>query len=211
MTVLKVHQKKITDKNLLLLYITNNKTIKEAINMVIREDNTIELRAIEYKDVQLLKEIINDPEIEKMVLGWSFPVSDDQQINWITSVQNDPNTLRLIISVKEFGAIGVVSLSELDYKNGTASANIKTAQRNEIRKKGFGYQAMTLIIDYAFNQLNLNCIDAEVLHYNYPSQNLFKKCGFQYEGTLRKRIYKEGDYQDIYSYSLLRADYEANK
>ena len=171
--------------------------------MIIKDDNNeIILRAVELEDKILLKELINNPEIEKMVLGWSFPVSDTQQIDWINNLKNDKNDIKLIIDVKHIGAVGIVSLTNIDFKNSTATINIKLQNKKEIRGQGIGYRAVKMLIDYSFNQLNLNCLIANILKYNTPSQNLFEKCEFIYEGTLYNRIYKEGLYQDVYSYSL---------
>ncbi|WP_338470962.1 GNAT family protein [Niallia sp. XMNu-256] len=173
---------------------------------ILREE--IVLRAIEQEDTQLLKDLINDPEIEKMVVGWSFPVSSNQQINWINSLGNDRYNVRFIIDINNVGAVGVVSLTRIDYKNGTATINIKLKKEDNIRNKGIGFKAITMLIDYAFNQLNLNCLVANILNYNTASQKLFEKSGFLLEGTLRKRVFKNGAYQDLLSYSLLKSDYK---
>lgn len=173
---------------------------------IIRED--IILRAIEQDDMQLLKELINDPEVEKMVVGWSFPVSTNQQINWINNLSNDRHNVRFIIDMNNVGAVGVVSLTRIDFKNGTATINIKLKKEDRIRNKGIGYKAIAMLIDYAFNQLNLNCLVANILNFNTASQKLFEKSGFELEGTLRKRVFKNGAYQDLLSYSLIRSDFK---
>ena len=50
--------------------------------MIIKGKKTI-LRAIEQKDFQLLLDLINDPETEYMLGGWSFPVSQQMQMDWV--------------------------------------------------------------------------------------------------------------------------------
>lgn len=173
---------------------------------IVKENIT--LRAIEQDDNSLLKELINDPEIESMVVGWSYPVSTEQQANWISNQANDNKNARFIIDVDNIGGVGVVSLSGLDFKNRTATVNIKLKKDDRIRNKGIGYKSISMLIDYAFNQLNMNCLIANILQYNLASQKLFEKCGFVLEGTLRSRVYKNGDYHNLLSYSLLRSDYE---
>lgn len=168
----------------------------------------IVLRAIEHDDKNLLMEMINDPEIEKMVVGWSFPVSTHQQINWINNVNNDKNSVKYIIDVKGIGAVGLASLTSIDYKNGIANVNIKLKNDKNIRGKGIGYKVIRKISEYSFNELNLNCLVANILKYNTASQKLFEKCGFVLEGTLRSRVYKNGSYQDLLSYSLLRSEFK---
>lgn len=174
------------------------------MNIVTRD---ITLRAIEHDDMQLLKDLINDPEIEKMVVGWSFPVSTHQQVSWINNLINDTKNVKFIIDVRNIGAVGLASLTKIDYKNRTATINIKLKNDNNVRNKGIGYKAIKMLIDYAFNELNLNCLYANILIYNIASQKLFEKCGFVLEGTLRSRVYKSGKYHDLCSYSLLRSDY----
>ncbi|KKB40914.1 GNAT family N-acetyltransferase [Bacillus thermotolerans] len=174
--------------------------------MIISNEN-ITLRAIEVEDMELLKELINDPNIERMVVGWSFPVSTYQQINWINNLKNDNKNIRYIIDVQETGAVGVASLTSIDFKNGTATVNIKLKKDDSARKKGIGYKAITMLSKYAFNELNLNCLVANILAYNIASQKLFEKCGFSFEGVLRNRVFKNASYQDLHSYSLLRSDF----
>ena len=53
------------------------------------------LRALEAKDGNLLLDMINDPTIEYMLGGWSFPVSPEAQQIWIDNLLNEKNTLRL--------------------------------------------------------------------------------------------------------------------
>lgn len=171
-------------------------------------NDEIILRAIELEDADLLKNLINDPEIEKMVVGWSFPVSTEQQIKWINNLSNQNNNVRFIIEIEEAGAVGVVSLTGIDFKNSVATINIKLKRDNRIRNKGIGYKAITTLVDYAFNQLNLNCIVANILSYNTASQKLFEKCCFKLDGKLRHRVFKDGSYHDLLSYSLLRSEFK---
>jgi len=68
-----------------------------------------------------------------------------------------------------------------------------------------------LTVEYAFNELRLNCIYAHINSYNENSQKLFEKCGFEQEGLQRNRVYKEGNYHDVYSYSILRGEFYGNR
>jgi len=76
--------------------------------------------------------------------------------------------------------------------------------KNGGQGKGFGSDALNTITKYAFSELRLNCIYAEVLSYNSISQRTFEKCGFHKDGLLRSRVYKNGEYIDVLSYSILK-------
>ena len=170
--------------------------------MIIKGKKTI-LRAIEQKDFQLLLDLINDPETEYMLGGWSFPISQQMQMDWISSQKNDVKTLRCIIeSIEDNISIGSVTLTDIDYKNGNAEAHIKISDNGQ-RGKGYGFDAITTIIDYAFTELRLTCIYARISTHNAASLKLFTKCGFEKEGILRKRVFKRGQYMDVTILSIL--------
>ncbi len=161
------------------------------------------LRAIEPSDNALLLEMINDPHTEKMLGGGSFPVSEATQAKWIIDQTGRTDILRCIIADKKAPekGIGTVILSDIDQKNGVAQVHLKLVA--EGRGKGYGSDALKAVVDYAFCQLRLHCVYAHVLEYNCASQRMFEKCGFQREGSLRARAYKNGAYVDAVSYSIV--------
>ncbi len=67
-------------------------------------------------------------------------------------------------------------------------------------------EALSLIIDHAFQCSDVNRIEAMVEPPNTGSRALLEKLGFQYEGTLRKHEMCRGDFVDIQMFSLLRED-----
>ena len=160
------------------------------------------LRAIEPSDNAPLLELINDPNTEKMLGGSSFPVSETAQAKWICDQMGRTDVLRCIVADKATPkqGIGTVILSDIDRKNGNAQVHLKLSQAG--RGKGYGTDALKAVVDYAFRQLRLHCVYAHILEYNEPSQKLFRKCGFQKEGILRNRVFKDGTYIDLISYSI---------
>lgn len=160
------------------------------------------LRAIEPKDNPILLEMINDDATEFMLGGWSFPISQKKQEEWTDGLKNDPNTLRCAIDYAG-NAVGVVMLTDIDYKNGNAEVHIKLAV-NEARGKGYGTDSLSTIVRYAFEELRLKCIYARISKHNQSSQLLFKKCGFVEEGILRNRLFKKGKYIDVISFSIIK-------
>jgi len=159
-------------------------------------------RAIEIADKDALLDIINDSETEHSLGGWSFPVSSLNQEEWIKALKPNTHILRcMIVDKKDNKIIGTVILSNIDYKNGNAEVHIKLL--GNARGKGYGTDTVNTLINYAFNELRLNCVYAHVNSYNNPSQKLFEKCGFIKEGILRKRIFKKGKFHDVIPLSIL--------
>ena len=139
----------------------------------------IRLRAIEACDLEMIREMINDPEIENMIGGYSFPISEHQQKKWFENLPSNDKELRTIIETEEHGAIGLVMLSDIDWKNRTAQFHSKIATSKEIRGKGYGTKATKALIKYAFEQLNLNLIYSHIIDYNIASQRAKEKSGFK--------------------------------
>lgn len=162
------------------------------------------LRAIEHDDADMLMAIINDPETEYMLGGWSFPVSSINQQDWISSLSDEKATLRCIIDVND-NPLGTIILSNIDYKNGTAEIHIKLLQENG-RGQGYGTDAVKAMVNYAFSELRIHCIYARLNEHNIISQKLFEKCGFAREGRLRDRYFKRGSYISELSYSIISAE-----
>lgn len=175
---------------------------------MILSDEKVILRAVEAEDAECLREMINSPDIEKMVVGWSFPVSIKNQADWINSIKNS-DSVRYVVDVKN-KAVGLAIISNIDFKNSTANLNIKLSKECP-KQCGIGSSAVSLMIKYCFDELNLNCITANILSYNIASQKTFEKCGFTKDGVLRKRIYKGGEYHDLCAYSLLKDEYNGNR
>lgn len=170
------------------------------------QGKNVVLRAISMKDANLLMELINDAETEKMLGGSSFPVSLEGQEKWISAQTGRIDVLRCIVALKENEeGIGTVILSDIDTKNGVAQVHIKMDKQRG-RGKGYGTDALNAIVNYAFDEMRLNCIYADVLEYNTVSQKLFEKCGFHRDGVLRSRVFKGGRYINVVSYSRLKED-----
>ena len=168
----------------------------------------VTLRAIEMSDEKLLRDMFNDPYIEKMVVGWAYPVSKMQQENYMSKhfYAGEGNVLRLIIEDINNKAVGTIILGEIDEKNGTASIGIKILG-NENRGRGIGTDSIMALLRYSFDELRFNRVHTTFLDYNKPSQTAFKKCGFQIEGCMRQHIYKNGSYHDMLFAGMLKNEY----
>ena len=166
------------------------------------------LRAIEEGDQELLMTMLNDPEIEKMVGGYSFPISLKQQNEWFNRTSNDANNIRLIIETKEDGPVGFANIVNIDWKNRSAFHGIKIANKS-FQSRGVGTDTVMTVMRYCFEELNLNRLDGSIIEYNSPSQKLYiNKCGWKIEGTKRQSVFKGNMYHNELIVSILKDEYE---
>ena len=81
----------------------------------------------------------------------------------------------------------------------------------EHRGKGYGREALTMLIDYAFQELNLRRVQLTVFAYNAPGIHLYESLGFVQEGRYREFLQRDGQTYDMILYGLLRREWEARR
>ncbi|MBI2583329.1 MAG: GNAT family N-acetyltransferase [Candidatus Aenigmarchaeota archaeon] len=102
--------------------------------------------------------------------------------------------------------IGMIALG-IDKKNRNAEAGYWLAK--EYRGRGIATEALKLILSFGFRRLKLVRIWARVMHPNKRSAELLERCGFRYEGRLRKNTFRNGRWMDDLRYGILREDYKS--
>ena len=98
---------------------------------------------------------------------------------------------------------GNTSLDNIDWVNRHAHHNVNIGIR-EFRVLHY-IDVFNIILDYAFNTLNLNKISggAEI-----PGVMKFqKRLGFKQEGVLRQHVYRDGKYEDVVLFSILKEEF----
>jgi diamine N-acetyltransferase len=153
--------------------------------MVTLQGNTIFLRALEPEDLVFIYRIENDENIWE-VSNTQTPYSKFLITQYLENAHQDiyeAKQLRLAIcKIENLEAIGLIDLFDFDPKNKRAGVGIII--QNEVdRNKGFGKEALGLMINYAFHQLQLHQLYANIGTENLPSLSLFTTFGFEKIGV----------------------------
>jgi ribosomal-protein-alanine N-acetyltransferase len=82
-------------------------------------------------------------------------------------------------------------------------------RKEEYKNRGFMKEAIMPILDYGFNKLNLNRMEAFIGPNNIASQKTVLRQGFKHEGVLKEHYCKNDVIEDSWVYGLLRKDYLA--
>lgn len=108
--------------------------------------------------------------------------------------------------------IGTIALESDKYRPDTLSKEIGYSLDETYWGKGIMTEAAKAVIDFGFQELNLEVIGICTGEVNKRSQRVIDKCGFKYEGTIRK-TYKifDGSLRDSRVYSILREEWENNR
>ncbi|WP_165389133.1 GNAT family N-acetyltransferase [Pseudoalteromonas rubra] len=166
----------------------------------------VTLRAIEKHDADFLLELVNSAELEHWVVGSSVPLSSLQQGKWIDNLSNSYSNIRLIVENMEGVVVGFANIVEIDFVNRSAVHGVKFAK--EFRGCGYAKDAVFTIMEYAFNQLNLNRLESTILSYNESSIGLYTKaCGWNIEGVKKSAVFKNGKYNDLVMIGITKEEY----
>lgn len=167
------------------------------------------LRPIEEKDAELLLYFMNAPEIEEKLGGWSLPLTMAQELEWIRGYRNNEKNIRLMIELSNGNTIGMISLTDIDWKNRVCAINYKVGGSIKERMKNDMHDAIIGILNYAFNELGLQTVTSTILEDNIFSLKLAKKMGFVREGVLRQRVFKAGQHKNQVEHSILREEFNS--
>jgi RimJ/RimL family protein N-acetyltransferase len=104
--------------------------------------------------------------------------------------------------------IGFVAVHSIEWNNRTGLMAIGIGDSSN-RNKGYGSDALKVILRYAFHELNLDRVGLEVIEYNKGGIRAYEKVGFQQEGRKRSVVYRDGKRYDIIVMGILRPEWEA--
>lgn len=155
------------------------------------------LRALEKTDLEQTYRWHNDPELYHRLGGVIHYVSRMTEKEWLARKAAFSNQeIILAICLKESGAhIGNIYLRNLDWVARNGELQIFLGSGTE-RGKGYGYQTIQLLIRHVFLDLGLMRIYLFVLEDNLAAVKLYRRCGFQHEGKLRRHTYNNGMFKD---------------
>ena len=102
--------------------------------------------------------------------------------------------------------IGNALVEWVDWANGNGFIRLGIGAVED-RRKGYGSQALSMLLRYAFGELNLYRVTAVVPVYNEGAIHLFQKFGFMEEVRRRKAIHRDGEFWDLVSFGLLNAEW----
>lgn len=102
--------------------------------------------------------------------------------------------------------IGKALLEYVDWASGNAYLRLGIGEP-EFRRKGYGSQALDLLLRYAFGEMNLFRVTAVVPAYNEGAIRLFQKFGFMEEVRRRKAMHRDGEFWDVIGFGLLNAEW----
>lgn len=175
--------------------------------MVTLQGQHIFLRALEPEDLEFVYAIENDENIWE-VSNTQTPYSKFLIRQYLKNAQQDiyeAKQIRLAIcKIDTAKAIGLIDLFDFDAKNKRAGIGI-IIQNETNRNQGLGKEALDLLVNYAFQKLQLHQLYANIGADNEASLKLFTTFGFHKIGVKKEWNLLNCNYHDELIFQLINS------
>lgn len=122
---------------------------------------------------------------------------------FINEMSNDMSNFLFGIYHSDNGEhIGNIKLGDINYIHRYGDIGLIIGEER-FWGRGIGYEAVRLVVDFAFNQLNLNKVTAGLYSNNCGSRRIFEKNDFKCVGTREQHVFVEGQYIDVMLFEKL--------
>lgn len=157
------------------------------------------------EDVEKFTEWLNDFETTDYTGRSGILTTLDGERKYLEENSN-PEATFVIVTLEDNKMIGTVSLEDINWINRTATLGIFIGDK-EFRSKGYGTEAIRLILEYGFKYMNLYNIKLDLMEFNERALKCYEKCGFKEYGRRRKCKFVNGKYYDSISMDILADEF----
>lgn len=173
----------------------------------------VQLRPVEKSDLPAFTKWFSRYELHRTLTPGAIRlVNTDAEDAWYRSMLDSKDTWLYAIDAlddphaQEGRLIGSTSLFRVDGKNRSAIFGISIGDP-AMQGKGYGAEAIDLMLEWGFLELNLHRVELHVVAFNEHAIRLYERKGFKREGVLRDAIWREGRYWDDHVMSVLRTEW----
>jgi RimJ/RimL family protein N-acetyltransferase len=172
----------------------------------------VRLREYRKDDIAQAQVFMNDPEIKRLLNpGIPYLITLEDEEKWFGNNTASKDVYNFAIeTLDDRQYIGGCGINRLDWKNSVAEIGIFIGE-SKYRGKGFGTDALRVLVGFILQQMNINKIRIHVFSFNERAIRSYGKCGFKQEGVLRQEIFRDGKYYDDIVMGLLKEEYFAGK
>ncbi|MBP1993750.1 GNAT family N-acetyltransferase [Paenibacillus eucommiae] len=172
------------------------------------ETNRLFLRFFELFDAKMVQELAGDEEVARTTLAIPHPYPDEAAEKWIETVRQSSekgDSYAFAMIKKEDGALlGNMSMGVFQKHN---RAELAYWVGKPYWGQGYATEAARRIVQFGFEDLELNRISAAAMTKNPGSYKVMIKIGMKLEGTFPQHVLKAGSFEDLVFYGIVRSDY----
>ena len=164
----------------------------------------VALRAIEKSDLNALLNWRNNPNFRKFFREYRELNYSNQEIWFNNKVMNDKNTIMFsIVDVKTNELLGACGLCYIDWINRNSDFSIYIGKNDLYIDDVYAVDAAKIMMRYAYEELNLHKLWAEIYSNDICKTELFSKLNFVLEGCHKESHWTCGAWYDSLFYGYI--------
>ena len=177
-------------------------------NRPLFEGTLVRLAAMQQSDAEVFARFSQNSEYLRLLDSDPARLRSAQSMS--SEIAREPfSTENFLFSIRTLAndeLIGLVELDEVQWPHGTGWIGIGIGNP-EYWDKGYGTDAMRVILRFAFAELALHRVSLNTFAYNPRAIHLYEKLGFVVEGRQREFLFRDGQRFDLIYMGLLREDW----
>jgi RimJ/RimL family protein N-acetyltransferase len=162
------------------------------------------LSPIDENDAEKFTEWLNDLEITEYLALYPSVINAQSEKTFLEKMSKEH--IYSIIDNDTDELIGICGYENIDHINQTADVGIFLGVKS-YWKKGYGTEALNLLLDYGFKALNFHSIGIKVYSFNERAINCYEKIGFKPIGKRRRAILRNNERYDIIYMDIIYEEY----
>lgn len=164
------------------------------------------------KDPPVVAGWSHDPLLRSMLADVARPLSPEVVRRLLEKVEKQmeetKNLFHFTLRLRDDNRlVGLARIFWIDFHNGTGVLNLGIGDGSD-RRRGYGSDALNLLLRLAFDELNLHRLSVWPSADNFPFIRMVEKAGFEEEARRREASFHGGSYWDVLSMGLLRKKWE---
>ncbi|MBE5845463.1 MAG: GNAT family N-acetyltransferase [Butyrivibrio sp.] len=163
------------------------------------------LREQKEEDAKFFAEWFNQPEI-MFQCGFTDTTNEEEEKKYINKCHKSEDSVWFTITDMNGAIIGETGLLRMFPAWHCTDLTI-IIPNPEMQHKGYGTEAIRLMLDMAFNEFEMNRVSIGVVGLNTDALKFYKKIGFKQEGVQEQGYYYNGEYSDFVMMRILRDEW----
>jgi RimJ/RimL family protein N-acetyltransferase len=195
----------------------DSKTSPRGKNIMIYTNNLlagekVRLAPLNKDDLPIYHKWFSNTEFLRLLMpDVAMPKTNENELEWYEEASKSKDEFVFgIRALDDDRLLGNCSIFSIYQSSRNAEVGIYIGEPSEWGK-GFGSDAMNVLVRFGFMDVNLHRIELRVFGYNARAISSYEKVGFVREAVLREALYRDGVYHDIHIMGILRRDWLAKR
>lgn len=173
--------------------------------MRVLESDRLIIKPVEEADLEYLLELRWDAAVMQYLIHDPLSMGDQKQ--WYAGISKKDIVMAIFLKEADHRPqiVGTIGLYNITPRHQRAVTRMRIDPTYQGR--GIAFEARNMVLEYAFNTLNLFKITAECFAENKAIVGLNRKIGFHEEGLFRRHYYHAGKYRDVIQFAIFKDDY----